>query len=408
MPPGPGCNYHDEMEAAVHPLRALLLAFAGWISRHQAEVIEYLLEENRVLKEQMRGRALRLNDDQRRRLAAKAKVLDRKTLERIATIVTPDTLMRWHRQLIALKWTFERKGPGRPGIIKVIRALIVRMAGENSIWGYARIQGELKGLGHKVARSTIAKVLKENGILPAPDRPTSWRTFLRAHWGRVAAMDFMTTEVWTPKGLETQHVLFAIDLKTRRVEIAGITSHPTEAFMAQVARNLTDPTDGFLRDHLTLICDSRYEVHRALPADPARSRRRGRSHPLHGAERQRLRRAIRAVDQVRVSGEDDFLRAPPVPTGCCGLHPALQRRTSPSGHRERSDFERVRTATRPGALSRAPRRAPQALLPSGRVNHKCASTPSRNAPALFSDRKGLIVGHEEFKSSLGFLTRTLA
>ena len=185
--------------AVVHPFRVLLLAFAGWISRKQAEVIEYLIEENRVLKEQIQGKALRLNDDQRRRLAAKAKVLDRRTLERVATIVTPDTLMRWHRRLIALKWTFERKGAGRPGIMKVIRALIVRMAGENSTWGYARIQGELKGLGHKVARSTIAKVLKENGILPAPERPSSWRTFLRAHWGRIGAMDFLTAEVWTPR-----------------------------------------------------------------------------------------------------------------------------------------------------------------------------------------------------------------
>ena len=240
---------------ALDPLRTLLLAFTGWVSRHQAEVIEYLIEENRVLKEQMAGKALRLDDDQRRRLAAKAKVLDRKTLERVAAIVTPDTLLRWHRQLIALKWTYPRTVPGRPCIIRVIRELIVRMATENSTWGYARIQGELKGLGHKVARSTIAKVLKQNGIPPAPDRPTSWKTFLRAHWGRVAAMDFLTAEVWTPKGLETQHVLFAIDLKTRRVECAGITPNPTEAFMAQVARNLTDPKDGFLREHVALIID---------------------------------------------------------------------------------------------------------------------------------------------------------
>jgi transposase InsO family protein len=138
--------------------------------------------------------------------------------------------------------------------MKVIRELIVRMARENSTWGYARIQGELKGLGHKVARSTVAMVPKENGILPAP-RPTSWRTFLRAHWGSVAAMDFLTAEVWTPKGLETQHVLFAIDLATRCVEVVGITPHPTESFMAQVARNLTDHGDGFLRDHRALIID---------------------------------------------------------------------------------------------------------------------------------------------------------
>jgi len=240
--------------APVHPLRTLLLAFSGWIGRRQSDVIDYLREENRVLRERLEGRSLRLNDDQRRRLAARAKLLDRKTLERVATIVTPDTLMRWHRRLIALKWTFERKGPGRPGILKVIQSSILRMAAENPAWGYARIQGELLGLGHRVARSTIAKVLKEHGIPPSPDRPSSWRSFLRAHWGRVAAMDFLTEEVWTPRG-QTQYVLFTLDLATRRVELAGITPHPTEAFVAQVARNLIDPVDGFLRGHRVLICD---------------------------------------------------------------------------------------------------------------------------------------------------------
>ena len=86
--------------------------------------------------------------------------------------------------------------------MKAIAALIVRMALENSGWGYCRIQGELKQLGHRVAPSTIAKVLKDNGIKPAPDRPSSWKTFLQAHWGEIAGMDFFTTEVWTPRGRE--------------------------------------------------------------------------------------------------------------------------------------------------------------------------------------------------------------
>ena len=139
--------------------------------------------------------------------------------------------------------------------MKAIKALIAHMATENSTWGYCRIQGELKALGHRVASTTIANVLKENGIKPAPDRPSSWRSFLKAHWGQVAAMDFLTTEVWTPRGLTTFYVLFAIDLKTRRAEIAGITTSPDDVFMAQVARNLTDIEDGFLRDHQILICD---------------------------------------------------------------------------------------------------------------------------------------------------------
>ena len=243
------------MRADNYPLQVLLLTVSGWVNRHQADVIAYLVEENRVLKEQMRGRKLRLTDDQRRRLAAKAKILGRRALDQVATIVTPDTLLRWHHRLIAMKWTHQAKRVGRPGLMKVIAALIVRMARENSSWGYCRIQGELKALGHCVASTTIANVLKANGIKPAPDRPSSWKTFLKAHWGEVAATDFFTTEVWTPLGLKTFYVLFVIDLKTRRVQIAGVTRYPTDAFMAQVARNLADAVDGFLKSHRFLICD---------------------------------------------------------------------------------------------------------------------------------------------------------
>ena len=243
------------MRADIYPLQVLLASLAGWLNRHQQDVIAYLVEENRVLKEQLKGKRLRLNDGQRRRLAAKAKRLGRQVLNRIATIVTPDTLMRWHRRLIALKWTFKTHRVGRPGLMKAIAALIVRMARENSGWGYCRIQGELKALGHRVASTTISGVLKDNGIRPAPERPSSWRSFLKAHWGEIAGMDFFTTEVWTPTGLTTYYVPFLIDLETRRAQVAGITRNPDGAFMAQVARNLTDAVDGFLTGHRFLICD---------------------------------------------------------------------------------------------------------------------------------------------------------
>ena len=243
------------MATDIFPLRMLLLTVSGWVHRHQQDVIEYLVEENRVLKEQMCGRRLRLNDDQRRRLAAKGKRIGRRALNRVATIVTPDTIMRWHHRLIALKWTHASKRTGRPGLMKRIAALIVRIAIENPGWGYRRIQGELKGVGHEVGSTTIANVLKANGIKPAPDRPSSWKAFLKAHWGEIAGMDFFTTEVWTRTGLRTIYVLFVIDLKTRRVQVAGITEHPCASFMAQVARNLTDAVDGFLRHHRFLICD---------------------------------------------------------------------------------------------------------------------------------------------------------
>jgi putative transposase len=186
---------------------------------------------------------------------AKGHRLGRRVLREVATIVTPDTILRWHRQLIARKWTHERRRVGRPGILKEIEQLTVRMAKENSRWGYTRIQGALRNLGHQVARSTIANILKGHGIEPAPDRPSSWRTFLAAHWGTIAAADFFTTDVWTRRGFVTYYSLFVIDLASRRVHFAGPTRHPDDAFMLQVARDLTAPMDGFVQGHRVLICD---------------------------------------------------------------------------------------------------------------------------------------------------------
>jgi transposase InsO family protein len=134
------------MPADLCPVWLLLVTIAGWLNRHQQHVIEYLMEENRVLKGQMKGRRLQLTDDQRRRLAAKGQRLGRRVLTRVATIVTPDTILRWHRQLIPGKWTFERKRPGRPGIMRELSSLMVRMASENPTWGYTRIQGARKNL----------------------------------------------------------------------------------------------------------------------------------------------------------------------------------------------------------------------------------------------------------------------
>jgi len=135
--------------------------------------------------------------------------------------------------------------------------LIVKMAIENPSWGYTRIQGALANLRHAVGRGTIANVLKAHGIEPAPQRGkrTSWSTFLKAHWEVIVATDFFSVEVWTLRGLVTYYVLFVIDLSTRRVNIAGITDHPDEAFMMQMGRNLNDIDEGFLRDKRYLVMD---------------------------------------------------------------------------------------------------------------------------------------------------------
>ena len=165
------------------PHRALLLTAIGWVSREQQRTIDYLVEENRVLKEQLGGRRLRLSNDQRHRLAAKGKLLGRRLLGRVSTIVTPDTIMRWHRQLIAAKWTYSSPRRGQKGVMIEIRALVIRFARENPSWGYSRIQGAIGDLGHRVGRTTVSRILKREGIKPAPDRPSSWSAFIKATWG---------------------------------------------------------------------------------------------------------------------------------------------------------------------------------------------------------------------------------
>ena len=235
----------------VSVLRLLLLTITGWLDRLEREALAYLIEENRLLRKHVGERRLRFTDDDRRRLAMRAHRVGRNALRDLATIVTPDTLLRWHRQLVAHKWT-HMKQTGRRGVLAEIRQLVVRMAEENPTWGYTRIQGALKNLGHQVGRSTIARILKARGVPPAPKRPTSWQTFLRAHWGAIAEADFFTTEVWTWRGLVTFYTVFVIDLATRRVQVLGTTPHPDEAFMRQVVRTLTMADANQCR---VLLCD---------------------------------------------------------------------------------------------------------------------------------------------------------
>lgn len=159
------------MKRGLNPFELILIALAGWMNHCQQNVIEYLHEENRVLREQLGNRRLRFNDDQRRRLAARAKGVGRKLLMDIATLVTPATLLAWHPKLIAQKYDGSaRRRPGRPVTEKELAALVVRMAQENREWGYRRIQGGLANLGHGCARSTIAAILRHHGIEPAPER----------------------------------------------------------------------------------------------------------------------------------------------------------------------------------------------------------------------------------------------
>jgi hypothetical protein len=212
------------MDPLPPPLAFFLLLFSGWVNRQQQAVIDYLLEENRALRAAQSSRRVRLTDDQRRRLAVKGKVIRRRRLASIAGIVTPDTILRWYRRLVAKKYDGStRRRLGRPSTKPDIAALVVRLATENLTWGYTRIRGGLKGVGHDVARNTIKAILKDHGIAPAPERGTkiSWKTFLAAHWEGLGAADFFTVEVLTIRGLVRYVVFFVMKLKTRTVEIAG-------------------------------------------------------------------------------------------------------------------------------------------------------------------------------------------
>jgi transposase InsO family protein len=178
----------------------------------------------------------------------------------VATISTPDTLLRWYKRLIAQKFdgSQHRGKLGRPRVSEEIEQLVMRMAEENPTWGYRRIQGALANLGHHIDKLTVRNILRRHHREPAPQRRKagmSWGQFLKLHWEVLAATDFFTVEVATWHGFVTYYVLFVMELATRRVHIAGITPHPTAAFMQQCARQLTDPFDGFLVGKQYLIRD---------------------------------------------------------------------------------------------------------------------------------------------------------
>jgi len=237
----------------------LIVALAGWINRQQQDVIEYLQEEVRVLKELQGQKRLRFSDDQRKRLARKAKRIGLSGLKEVAAIVSPQTLLSWHRKLIERKYDSSSapRRVGRPRTADHLQGLVLRMADENRTWGYTRIQGALTNLGHDVGRGTIAGILKKAGMEPAPERGkgTSWAEFLRAHWEVLGAADFFTVELWCWGRLTRYHVFFVIRLASRRIHIAGIIPEPDGRWMSQVGRNLTDCQEGFLRECRFLIHD---------------------------------------------------------------------------------------------------------------------------------------------------------
>ena len=224
------------------------------------KLVDFLKTENRLLKQQMEhgGKKLKLTNEERRELATKGEALNRKVLKETITIVKPDTLLRWYRDLVRKKWDYSdrRNKTGRPPITKDVRELILRIARENREAGYQEIEDRLKLLGHDVCHQSVANILKANGLEPVPKRKgkTTWVEFLNRHKDVMWATDFFTYEVLNAFGLVTHHVLFFINHATRRVVLGGITTNPHGEWVEQIARNVTG-WDGELEDASYLIHD---------------------------------------------------------------------------------------------------------------------------------------------------------
>lgn len=241
------------------PWRFMMVAIAGWMNRQQQEAIQYLQTENRILREKLGHKRILLSDAQKRRLAAAAAKLPRALLSQVGTLFSPETILKWHRELIARKYDgSERRGKRGPAPTKqrMIRELVIRMAKDNPGWGYGRMHGELRKLGFDVHWQTVRRVMLDLGLLDDPYQPPkqSWKTFLSSHWESMAATDFFSVEAWTKAGLTRFLVMFVIDVPTRRVTIAGIHHTPNEEHMVQWARNLS-AEDGFLAGKRCLIHD---------------------------------------------------------------------------------------------------------------------------------------------------------
>lgn len=238
--------------------RRVLAYITGTVDQEVQLRNEYLSAENRILRAQIKGR-LRLSDPERETLAKIGKRLGRKALQEVAQIVTPDTILGWYRKLIAQKFdgSKKRRAPGRPRTKEDIEDLVLKMAQENKTWGFRRIQGALRNLGIEVCAQTVGNILERHDLPPVSERKkgTTWKEFIEAHLDVLGACGFFTAEVLTLKGLLTYYVLFFVQLSTRKVEIAGITPYPDEAWMKQIARNLADAQDGFLLGKRYLLHD---------------------------------------------------------------------------------------------------------------------------------------------------------
>jgi hypothetical protein len=244
-------------------LQFLVAMIAYAINERMARKMEYMVEENRVLKEALAAATgkerITFTAEQRRRLAVKGKALTPEERRTCCQIVKPETILVWFRSLAASKYDSSKKrSPGRPRKPDEIRELVIRMATENPTWGYTKIRDAMRnGLKVMIGRTTVADILEAAGMVPAPERgkTRTWKKLIKIHLETLYACDFFSVEALGVFGTVRYMVFFVMEVKTRAVEIAGIRVDPNGEWMKQVARNLVDPVDGFLRRATHLIHD---------------------------------------------------------------------------------------------------------------------------------------------------------
>tara|TARA_R110002073_G_scaffold177151_1_gene334889 strand:- start:298 stop:1443 length:1146 start_codon:yes stop_codon:yes gene_type:complete len=245
-------------------LQFLIVMIASSINERMQKQLDDKTEEVLVLKEILRtltGKGqIDFNDRQRKRLAIKGKDLTPQEREECCELVRPRTILDWFRNFYAQKYDSSKsRGAGRPRKPEETRRLVLAIANDNLSWGYTKIRDAVSaGLGIDICRSTVANILNEAGIVPAPerDKKRTWKQFIHTHWDFLYACDFFSVETLGVFGAVRHMVFFVVKLETREVHIAGIRVDPDGAWMKQIARNLTDPTDGFLRDATHLIHDA--------------------------------------------------------------------------------------------------------------------------------------------------------
>jgi hypothetical protein len=244
------------------PFIIAMVAYA--INERMARRVDHLREEVRVVKEALAastGKArIDLTAEQRRRLALNGKAPTSEERRDCCQIVQPETILAWFRRLAAQKYDSSKsRTPGRPRKSTDIRKLFVDLAHDNPGWGYTKIRDALRGLKIDIGRTTVANILAEAGMEPAPQRrrKRTWKQFVASHWETLHACDFFSVEVLGAFGTVRYTVSFVMEVKTRAVQIAGVRIAPDGHWMKQIARNLLDPVDGFLRNasYLTLLGD---------------------------------------------------------------------------------------------------------------------------------------------------------